>query len=38
MPVGAVDQFVDSTDALGSEPLCRAAMAAADRLDALPLS
>ncbi|MGH3410269.1 MAG: DUF4037 domain-containing protein, partial [Streptosporangiaceae bacterium] len=29
LPVGAVDQFVDSTDALGSEPLCRAAAQAA---------
>ncbi len=29
LPVGAVDQFVDSTDALGSEPLCRAAAGAA---------
>jgi Domain of unknown function (DUF4037) len=29
LPVGAVDQFVDSTDALGSERICRAASAAA---------
>ncbi len=38
LPVGAVDQFVDSTDALGSEPLCRAAAGAAAASARPPLS
>jgi Domain of unknown function (DUF4037) len=31
LPVGAIDQFADSTDALGSERLCRAAVGASGR-------
>ncbi len=31
LPVGAIDQFTDSTDALGSEQLCRAAVGASAR-------